>query len=235
MAIISCANCGADTEHTARFCRKCGNPINLGEATTKNLDAPTISEQRTQHVNVSPTTPSYLAPGPVPPFPAYPTQNIGSPSHKWAIIGLASLVVVLLIALGILLLNRSVEEPAGATMPPTIVIPRAPEAPVPPIPPMPPIPPIPPVQGQGSVISTDLIYPGAEKENEFSAGTSGFVKLRTEDPIGEVVKWYEDKLKDEKIIKLPDGTSVLKSGSVAIVIKSEGDGTSIVITRGGER
>jgi hypothetical protein len=100
------------------------------------------------------------------------------------------------------------------------------------LPPQPPQPPVPGAEGQAT--GTDLIYPGAAKENEFNAGPGGIViKLQTSDPVRKVVEWYEARLKNNKVIRIQNGTSVITSGSTAVVVKPEDGGTSIVITRAG--
>lgn len=235
MAIIHCTNCGADTEHTAKFCRKCGSPVNLNEAVTKSFDAQVEDESWTRHVNVSPTAPSYLAPGPVPPAPAPVTQGFAKSNQKWVIIGLASLVVILVIALAAVLLTRTVnpeEEFGRVPGPPNIGHPEIPQ--VPPVPPIP-IPPTPPARpGPGRTIGADLIYPGAAIESQIDLGVGGvLLKLQTEDSARKVLAWYEEKLNNEMVKRLPEGTSVITAEGLAIVIKREDDSTTIIITRGG--
>jgi hypothetical protein len=57
--------------------------------------------------------------------------------------------------------------------------------------------------------------------------------LQTSDPVRKVVEWYEARLKNNKVIRIQNGTSVITSGSTAVVVKPEDGGTSIVITRAG--
>jgi hypothetical protein len=233
MAIIACTNCGADTEHTAKFCRKCGSPVNLGEATTRSLDAQAaLDEAKTRHVNVSPTTPSYIAPGMQMPPPAAPTQSFEKSRHKWAIITLASLVVILFLALAAVLITLSDNEPPAVDQPTSASEPPGLEAPIPPLPPL--TPPPPGSRGTGPAAGTGLKYPGAENIGEVKRGSGVLVlRLKTDDPVDEVVKWYESKSGDKKVIKLPDGSTIISSGATSIIIKSESDGTKILITQAG--
>lgn len=238
MANITCTNCGASTEHTAKFCRRCGIPLSFGEATTKNLDAPAIDEPRTQHVNAAPTTPSYLAPGYYPPAPALPTQGLQKARHKWTIIGLASLVLILLLALVAVLFLRERSEYEART--PIIDAPQPPPSPrVPgnipghPPPPLPPAPPTPGARGQGQGLGREMVYPGADIVNEVNAGPAGTVlMMETRDGIDKVFGWYEQRLRDPNIVKRRDGTSILTARGTAVVIKTISGRTSITLTLG---
>ncbi|HWP45310.1 MAG TPA: hypothetical protein VNO14_18855 [Blastocatellia bacterium] len=207
--------------------------MNLSEATTRNFDDPVTSEPRRHHVNVGATTPSYLAPDPYPPMQALPTHRIDHSRYKWTIIALASLVLILLLALGVIFFARYSPEPrvaGGLPGTPEIVIPRPPEAPAPPAAPDTPPPP-PGIPGDGRRISADLIYPGAEEIGRIKAGpVASVVRLRASATVEEVVQWYEYRLTGEKVIKTPNGNTVISLGSLAIMIKPGPGGTNIMIT-----
>lgn len=232
MTIFSCAYCGAEIEETAKFCRRCGRPSNHLEATTRTLEQPRNFESPTRHVNSMPTAPSFLDSGYQPPAPAPVTSSLEPRGQKRTIIVLASLVVVLLIALiGVVAFTRLVgvgndpEPPfAGVPQPPGTHSP-------PPNPPHPPLPPLPPGGPRELThISASLIYPGAETIVSMARGPEGSVlQLRTNDPAERVIEWYVSQINPTKHINIPGGNAILHGDNITAVITGHGDGTQIVL------
>src|SRR5215216_143555 len=108
METYYCSNCGAAIESNLRFCRRCGHPVNISEATTRTLDPPSVVDPprvidpATQYMNAAQTGPSYLPPEAILPLPAQPTNGLRPAGQTRTVIILASLVGFLLIALVIL-------------------------------------------------------------------------------------------------------------------------------------
>ena len=238
MATIACTNCGAGIEGTAKFCRQCGQPVNLSEATTRNLEAHSEYEALTRNINPADTSPTYTPPSYTP--PAYmsqaemfqqptPTtkglQSSGQQKVLWIIAG--SMVVFLLVALSGLafFLTRMDTQPV-----PDRDIPSFTE--IPGHPPIPPIPP-PPPGGTIDANTSALIYPGAEVVMDMRRGEGGRVlQLKTKDRGEEVVDWYVEKLRPTKNIRIPGGNTILQAGDTTAIIISDGRETNITIKLG---
>jgi hypothetical protein len=60
------------------------------------------------------------------------------------------------------------------------------------------------------------------------------LQLQTKDSAAKVSEWYTSKLKPTEHVKLPFGNAILRAGDIAVVITGNEDGTSILITRGGD-
>jgi hypothetical protein len=152
-----------------------------------------------------------------------------------AIIVLAATVGLLLFLLvAVLLVKFNGGGPAG---PPTgTSIPGVPRPPgAPPGPPAPPVPPpAPPALGE-PVVDESLRYPGAEEIMAIKkAQGKAVLQLQTKDSADKVSQWYTTKLKPTEHVKLPFGNAILRAGDIAVVITGNEDGTSILITRGGD-
>jgi hypothetical protein len=227
MAIISCPSCGVQIDDTSRFCRSCGRPFDPSELTTRQLEPGIKYHSPTHAVNQSPTTPAYLSPVPLPAVPATNDLTPSSP-NRMAIIVLAATVGLLLFLLVAVLLVKfnSGGTPVG---PPAISIPTAPPPPL-----APPPPPPPPALGE-PVIAESLKYPGAEVVMDVKSGQGkGVLQLQTKDSTRKVVEWYTAKLKPTGNMKLPFGNTMLRSDDITVIINGNEDGTSILITRGGD-
>ena len=240
MQTSKCTNCGADIEYAAKFCRRCGQAISPSEWTTRNLEEPTRIEEPsrfeapTRPANSWSTAPTYLPPDAMPQQVIMP-GSIESSGQKKTVIALAAVIAVLVIALAglgiFIFVNRAggpppLPQPEGRSQP--LPPPRAPRAPgVPDQPPLPPQPPTPPVS-----VSGEFIYPGSKVTMEMSGGRKGrMVKLSTPDAIDTVADWYIKKIGPAKQIRVPGGSTVLTGERVAVVITTEGNETSIILTQ----
>jgi hypothetical protein len=113
--------------------------------------------------------------------------------------------------------------------PPVVSIPTVPT------PPDAPAPPAPPPVGDETVISESLKYPGAEETMSIkNAQGKHVLQLLTKDAASKVSAWYTSKLNPTEHVKLPFGNAILRAGDIAVVITGTEDGTSILITRGGD-
>jgi hypothetical protein len=238
MNSMNCQNCGAQLDVTVRFCRRCGHPSSLLEATTAPFNDPPATTTPTQ-----PMSPGYTAPSFMPPTPLQqlPPQYMQPPPDqavkKTALWVLASLVGVLLLALvGVVLFFTL--GPAQSPVKKVVVMAPAPEA-IPAVPQIPPIPAPPPppvisIPGSegGSPISERLVYPGSERLIEASRGEEGsFVQLSTTDEFRKVLNWYVAQLKPNKNVTLPGGTALLEAGNVVVLINPTGSATMITVTQ----
>ena len=230
MAIISCPSCRAQVEDTSRFCRSCGRPFDPSELTTRQLEPGVQYQSPTHAVNQSPTTPAYLSPVPLPAVPATNDLTPSSP-NRTAIIVLAATVGLLLFLLVAVLFVKF--NSGGAAGVPTMTsIPGVPSPPN--APPAPPAPPGTPTLGE-PVVDESLKYPGAEEVMAIKkAQGKAVLQLQTKDSAAKVSAWYTSKLKPTEHVKLPFGNAILRAGDIAVVITGNEDGTSILITRGGD-
>ena len=227
MAIVSCTSCGAQVDDASRFCRSCGKPFDPSELTTRKLEPDIQYQSPTQIVNQSPTTPAYLSPAPLPAVPAVPATNDLTPKsqNRTAIIILAATVGLLLFLLCAVMFVKF-NNGSTALAPPVGGIPTVPTPPVAPPPPV-----VPAISG--AVELESLIYPGSERVMTINSQGKGVVQLRTTDRIDKVIAWYTNRLKPTKIVNLPGGSAVLKSGDAAVVIAIGEDEISITVSRGG--
>lgn len=252
MAMITCPKCSAEIQDTARFCRQCGQAVNPSEATTKFFDPPPQTATPTQGIEAVPTAPSFTLPS-FPEtyqahYPAAPaTQGFENKGRNKAIIILASLVVVLVLALAGLGAWFIFGGGDRGGPPGFIAIPPQPpgsaDIHVPPPPPPPPVPvdpPIAPVEppaapgSGGATISNDLIYPGAQETMRVGAsGKARVLRLQTDDSIDKVTAWYTQRLNTTKKIVVP-GSTILKTDRINVVITGSGDGTQILLTQSNE-
>src|SRR5262249_53235209 len=226
MATIYCSNCGSDNEDTGKFCRKCGQPMSLSEATTRKFDTGPQVEAPTSLVNQTTTGPSYVPPS-MPVFRAPATQALAPPNQKKPILMLASLAAILLVALVALVILTSQMRrelasppPGGSGSPPGAAAPPPPPDPsggaiphIPHIPPVPPMPPTvappkapapPPSSGAAKEAGGELKYPGSAVIMEMPGGNGhGMIQLHTTDPVEKVADWYISRMKSPKIIRAP--------------------------------
>jgi zinc ribbon protein len=236
MQTTTCVNCGASIDPGSKFCRRCGRPLDTGnpldpsELTTRELREPPRYEATTQPSNPAYTSPAYLPPEAFLPQ-AQSTREIGQAGQKKAIITLSIIIAALLVALSALaiyMIARQSDEPARATMPmpPPVDLPQPPVVPRPPIPPS-----APSAPGGSSIISSELIYPGAEITMGPMGGRKGkVVGLLTSDNFEKVVEWYTERIKPNNPLRFP-GNAVLEGEGVTAVITGGSGKTSIIVTQ----
>jgi hypothetical protein len=246
MKTVSCSNCGTTIESNQRFCRKCGQPINFSEATTRTLDPPSVIEPSTQHINSTPTSPSYFPPDAARPVPAQATTELRASAQKRMIIVMAGLIGFLAVALIVLAViasrisQNSAHEQSATTQPQQTPPPSARQ--IPPLPPVtvqPPVPQPPPAPtapsattGGATTISREMVYPGAKITTEINRSEGGSaLQLQTDDSFDKVVAWYTAKLKPVKTLKTLGPTAILQGESVSAIINGTGNGTSIFLKK----
>jgi hypothetical protein len=228
MGTVFCDNCGVSLlDETSRYCRACGKATPLSEATTKRFDEQPGFKAQTNPFGPSPTTPAYTAPYEF----TSAQQNIDLNSkRKRNVILIASMLMVMIFALGGLLIFLNFEggPPTGGV--PAIAPPPPP--PPPGAPPPPPPPPLPPGTGAPTKLEETLVYPGSKTTMSIAAeGGKKVLKLHSDDPIDRVVEWYESKLKVSKKVSIPGGT-ILQAGDIGAVIMGGASGAEILITQG---
>jgi zinc ribbon protein len=234
MGTVFCDKCGASLEETARFCRVCGEatPVTQAgtEAITRRFDEPQQERAITSPVRPPTTTPQYSPhyDAPLIPQTSGPTEK----SHKRLVIILAAMLAFMIIALGGLLVFLNTNS--GPPPPPIVTgIPGDRPAGGGPagIPPQPPPPTPPGIKiGEGK-LDPSLRYPGAQVVKQVDAVGAGVYTLTSNDPVGKVTDWYTSKRNfTQRLVK--EGKAVLISGSTVVTIKSEGNGSSILIVNG---
>jgi hypothetical protein len=234
MGTVFCDNCGVSLlEETAKFCRACGKPTPpLSEAATKRFDQQPGVQTVTSPVGPSPTTPAYMAPFE---FPSAPQTIDLTRKRKRNLILVASMLALMIFALGGLLIFLNFEQgtPLG-TPPPVISTPTAPGPSIaPPAPHAPPPPPPPGIEIPTS-IDQSLIYPGSrETMATTEEGGTYVLTLHSEDAASKVAKWYTAKLKTAKKVSIA-GQTILEAGDIVVVIMGGDDGAEILITQGGK-
>ena len=255
MANLYCDNCGAEVEEAAKFCRRCGQPQDWSEATTRTLEEPSRREAPTRHVNPAPTAPSYPVYAPPPGLPVDPaatTRGLEGSGQKRTVIFLASLVGILLIGfIALLAITFSASNgpppmpppPMTAPQRPPIIVPETPAVPEPPEPPEPPDaedePDAEDAEGEApeaiTIPKSSLTYPGSEVilDMTTSKGT-GMLQLKTKDAFDKVVGWYTSKFDMTQKIQLP-GSVILEGEKVTAIIASGDNGTLITLTPRAER
>ena len=228
MGTVFCDNCGVSLlEETAKFCRACGKPTPSSEeeATTKRFDQQPGFHTPTSPVGPSPTTPAYMAPFE---FPAAPQTFDLNRTRKRNVILVASMLAVMILALGGLLIFLNLGQGNPAIIPPSITTPTAPVPPsTPPIPPPPP----PPGIETPTKIDESLIYPGSrETMTSTEEGGTRVLSLHSEDATSKVAKWYEARLKVTKRVSIA-GQTILEAGDIVVVIMGGNQGAEILITQ----
>lgn len=132
MGTVFCDNCGVSLlEETAKFCRACGKPTPpLSEAATKRFDQQPGFQTPTSPVGPSPTTPAYMTPFE---FAAAPQTIDLNRKRKRNLILVASMLAVMIFALGGLLIFLNFEHGTPAANPPVLPVPTPPGPPVTPL------------------------------------------------------------------------------------------------------
>lgn len=234
MGTVFCDNCGASLlGETAKFCRVCGKPTPLSEATTQRFDQQPEIRSATSPVGSSYTTPAYMAPFDMP--PSVQTNDLKHNRQKRNLMLVIGMLVLMILALGGLLAFLSLnggssddaQQTTATTPPPPSGFPGGvPKAPTPPTPPTPPAPPLPP----GTQIDSSLIYPGATEETSVDKKGKRVLILNSDASSSAVADWYIARLQvTEKVSIL--GQTVLKAGTLKVVIVGSPQGTKIIMTR----
>jgi hypothetical protein len=219
MAIISCSNCGADIDHTARFCRLCGQAINQAEAQTARMPIPDQFGAATQGFDPSPTFPTYGMPQTMPAAAAPDTQPIEKRRHKRLFVIALSLIAFFIVAiagLGVALTFWGRPSHRARGFPPPPAAPRHP--------------PIPQSEDQPAIIR-GLMYPDARVIlNMVARNGSSVIQLYTADPIDRVARWYEVRIQPNTKKIVPGESVMFDAENVKVLIQNEGHGTQIFIT-----
>jgi hypothetical protein len=230
-----CLSCGAELLPEARFCRNCGQPArqvepnSVTEGTTRLLEtperqAPPFAQNFYEHHGSL-----AQATSPIPPQ-VNPTSRSLEPKRiatNWVLIGAVSFAILALVAL---LIIRSTKRSGTTVPPPVIARPEIPAIPQPPAPPAPPrnLP-------KGGTIGREFIYPGSETTMEINGVSDGNVlQLHTTDPFDRVVDWYTEKLRPTNTVKMKGSNVILESGEMTAIINAVDDGTTIMLTQGGD-
>jgi ribosomal protein L40E len=236
--ISLCTNCGAEIPGGARFCRSCGqrsnqlNPNSVAEGTTRLLETPEPNAPFGQ--NVYEHHGGLAQPTSRIPLEANSTSRsleTNPQPHNWVLIGsiLVATLALILTALYITLRNSPTTTPPAS--PPAVTIPE-----LPPVqPPQPPTPPQGIPSGSNTTISREFVYPGAETTMEVTDVSEGAVlQLQTSDSFDKVVKWYTEKLKPTKVMRvsIPTPSVILEAGEMKAIINTEGGRTIIMLTQG---
>lgn len=200
----------------------------MTEGTTRLLETPERPSPFNQNVyehpgNLAKAT-SHLPPQANPTARNLETNQ--KSGNRLLLIGFIVVTIFALVLTGLLfkLQNRS----ATTVTPPVVTRPE-----VPPVKPPPP-PPAPPTSiTQGTGISRDFIYPGAQTTMEITDESDGNVlQLETSDSLDKVANWYIEKLKPTKVVRKPGSNVVLEADEMKAIITARGDGTNIMLTQG---
>ncbi|HYP27671.1 MAG TPA: zinc ribbon domain-containing protein [Blastocatellia bacterium] len=238
MGLIKCNNCGIQAEETARFCRRCGQPVSRMDPGPDGYFSPTDYEAPTRPMNDGFTSPSYYPAAPMPLPQAPSTNNLGRGNNRSTALILGIVVGVLLLIVAVLGAYIALDEKEAPVDEVTAIAPP-PERPggVIPHPPIPPVPPPPPLPGgPGAVGRVDVPrYPGAEEIMEMvSTETGNVVQLQTTDSIRKVTDWYKARINSTKDITLPGGVSVLRGQGLMVVITPAGENLTRILIKQGE-
>lgn len=227
-----CTTCGAELPVEARFCRNCGqrssrfDPASVTEGTTRLLETPERPSPSPFNQNVY-EHPGHLAHATSRIHPQdNPTsrnlETTQTTSGRWMMFGLIAFATIALVLTGLLITLRN--RTAATVTPPVVTRPG-----VPPI--HPPPPPVGIAQGTG--ISHELIYPGAQTTMEITDASEGDVlQLQTSDSLDKVASWYMEKLKPSKVVRMPGTNVILEADEMKAIITAKGDGTSILLKQG---
>ncbi|MFL6214292.1 MAG: zinc ribbon domain-containing protein [Blastocatellia bacterium] len=234
MQEATCNRCGASIVLSAKFCRQCGNRLDVSELTTRTLEEPGADHQPFEHptrpANAGITSPTYPPPAMIQPPPHTPVIGSAPPtSNKTALLVILGAVMAMLIGLGVvafLVLNRQSALPVPPPPPPH---PGQTERGTPPPPPGITPPPPPAVQ---TSLDPSLIYPGAKVVMDIGSEDARVTHLQTTDDIEKVVAWYVERVKPKNDVKIPGGRIISAEG-INLLFNSTGDGTTIMVTREG--
>jgi hypothetical protein len=165
-------------------------------------------------------------------FPSAPQTIDFTRKRKRNLILVASMLALMIFALGGLLIFLNFEQDTPISIPPPVI--STPTAPGPPIPPPAPPAPPPPPPGTPTSIDQSLIYPGSrETMATTEEGGTSVLTLHSEDAASKVAKWYTAKLKTAKKVSIA-GQTILEAGDIVVVIMGGDDGAEILITQGGK-
>jgi hypothetical protein len=242
MSTVFCDHCGASLlGETAKFCRVCGKPTPLSEATTKRFDEQPEIRSTTSPVGNSYTTPAYMAPFEMP--PSVQTHDLKYNRQRRNLLLVIGMLVVMILALGGLLaflsFNSGSSDGGGggsaATTPPALNGPPpgtpgvpggVPKAPTPPTPP--------PVElGPSPQIDSSLIYPGAKEQTSVEKKNKRVRILNSEASVSDVADWYIARLPEAKKVSVL-GQTILKLQDLEVVIVGGPQGSQIIMKRGSD-
>jgi hypothetical protein len=197
-----CNRCGASVILSAKFCRQCGNLLDVSEMTTRSLDAPSAEpppfDHPTRPANAGITSPTYAPPAMMSPQPPPIIGNAPPANNRTALLVFLALGLTMLIGLGVVafvVLDRFSRPPLPPPQPPSGTSQKAPPPGAPGgIPSVPPAPPAPPPPGSvKSSLDPSLIYPGAQVTMEVGGSEGHVTQLQTSDLFDKVVDWYAEK------------------------------------------
>ncbi|MEW6207615.1 MAG: zinc ribbon domain-containing protein [Acidobacteriota bacterium] len=201
MATINCTSCGAEIDSTARFCRRCGQPVFAAEAPTARMEIPSQQGAETQGFGPAMTAPTFGPPLPV----AEPFDKAKQKRTTTILIGMVAFLILAMIGLGLGLFFLSKNRSAIGDQPPA--------------------------QATEMRDQSDLIYPGSTVNLRVSSDEGKKVlQLRTDDSVDDVVAWYDKKMKNAEKVYLPVGVTITDRNT-AVVITGIGEGTQILVTQ----
>lgn len=58
------------------------------------------------------------------------------------------------------------------------------------------------------------------------------LQLQTSDSFDKVVRWYTEKLKPTKVVRIPNSNVILEAGELKVIINADGDKTIIMLAQG---
>lgn len=86
------------------------------------------------------------------------------------------------------------------------------------------------VRNKRAASTEGLIYPGASKVMDIVAEGGGrAVQLETSDSLNKVENWYKDSLNADKVIRLTEGSVVIKNEKATATLVSAENKTSILL------
>ena len=233
---LICTHCGTTLWNEAKFCRNCGQPsgrfevASVTEGTTRLLEteerpSPSPFNQGFAYAPLAQQASHNLA------GQAQTTRSLepqGKPHNRLLLSIMVALIVVLMVGT---LLSIKLFVAHKTTPTPRVVV-TGPQI-EPPQPPQPPVPPAPAEIGEGQGISSALIYPGAKVTMQvFSEDEGKVMQLQTTDAPAKVIKWYTERLKPKKIMRMSEENVILEAEEMKAIINGGGNGTSILLTQG---
>jgi hypothetical protein len=165
-------------------------------------------------------------------FPAAPQTFDLNRTRKRNVILVASMLAVMILALGGLLIFLNLGQGTQTSIPPPpgLTAPKVPEPPIPPNAPSPPPTPPPGIETP-TKIDESLIYPGSrETITSTEEGGTRVLSLHSEDATSKVAKWYEARLKVTKRVSIA-GQTILEAGDIVVMIMGGNKGAEILITQ----
>lgn len=230
---LTCTSCGTRISNEARFCRNCGQP-------SGRFDVPSVTDGTTRLLETQdrpaaapfdqgfPYAPLAYQVGQVPQAQATTTRSLEPPRKPHNRMLLAVLIGAIVVLMVGALLSLKLFSSSGTARGPKVVV-VGPQIEAPPPPP----PPQPPALAEGSGISPSLIYPDAQVTMQIIRPDEGNVlQLQTTDAPDKVIRWYTERLKPTKIVRMPGNNAVLEAEDVKAIINGGEGGTSIFIKQG---